>query len=307
MTHNNDPYRVLGIAPHLTWEEKKSAYRIALRRSHPDTGGSPEAFAAVQKAWETISKEPTEPTGSSRVPPNTASSSWMPQAPTPGTPQGVGIRSYGHPGGWFRERYSQEIREWVGRGAEPANIFDPALVARAPAEIQHTLAAAIAEEQTSQYLAGLGPGNAVWHDVLVSGNREHGAEKIDHVVLVGNLLWAIHSEDWGGLVSLAGREIVSERIARGEKPVKNLVSMAKKLQKSLGVVFSGCVLVVTESQLAEPRVVVTDRGRLPCYLIANTHLVDFLQEKVTPHASSTLAGDDMFLVRERLSAGIRFV
>jgi hypothetical protein len=169
------------------------------------------------------------------------------------------------------------------------------------------LAAAIAEEETSKHLSALGPGNAVWHDVLVSGDREHGAQKIDHVVLVGNLLWAIHSEDWGAPVSLAGREIVSEGIARGEKPVKNLVSMAKKLQKSLGVVFSGCVVVVAKSQLETPCVVVTNRGRLPCYLVADTHLVDFLQEQGTIPTSTTLVGDEMFLVRERLNAGIRFV
>jgi len=307
MKKDNDPYRVLGIPPHATWEEKKIAYRSALRLSHPDTGGSAEAFAAVQQAWEAISVEPSEPTGSSRIPPQGSPSSWLKKTETPATPQAAGARSHGHPGGWFRQRYAEEVREWVGLGATVENVFDPELVARAPAHIQHTLAAAIAEENTAVRLTGLGLGNTVWHDVVVSGDREKGASKIDHVVLAGNLLWALQSEDWGSSVSVQGGELASERIARGDRPAKNLRAMTKKLQKNLGVVFSGCVFVVAEEQLAKPRSVVSDRGRLPCYLVADTHVVDFLLDQDVTHTSRTLVGDDMFPIRERLQAGIRFV
>jgi hypothetical protein len=307
MKKDNDPYRVLGIPAHATWEEKKSAYRNALRLSHPDTGGSAEAFAAVQQAWEAISQEPSSPTGSSRLPPQSSPSSWMKKTETPATPQTVGARSYGHPGGWFRQRYAEEVREWVGLGAKLENVFDPDLVARAPSHIVHTLAAAIAEENTAVRLSGLGPGNTVWHDVVVSGDREQGVTKIDHVVLAGNLLWAIQSEDWGASVSVHGAELTSAQMARGDRPVKKLRAMTKKLQRNLGVVFSGCVFVVAENQLVQPRSVVSDRGRLPCYLIADTHVVDFLLEQSMTHTSRKLVGDDMFPVRERIQAGIRFV
>lgn len=302
-----DPYKILGVAPHASEEEKKAAYRVALRRSHPDTGGSAQEFAAVQRAWDMLSQEPTQPTGSSRVAPTTKSNSWMPSRDVPSSPGGSGARSYGHPGGWFREKYSEDIREWIGRGEDPGNIFAPGLVARAPRHIQHTLAAAVAEEKTAVALSALGPGNTVWHDVLVAGDRAHGAAKIDHVVVVGNLLWAIQSEDWAHSVHLERGELVGEGIDRGEKPAKNLLGMAKKLGKSLGVAFSGCIVVVPEKHLESPRQSVNNRGRVPCYLIADTHLVDFVGEQSLNAPSRSLVGDDMFPVRERLHAGIRFV
>lgn len=307
MSSEMDPYQVLGIAPHASEEEKKAAYRVALRRSHPDTGGSATEFASVQRAWEIVSQEPTQPTGSSRVPPRTKSNSWMSPQDVPASPTGSGARSFGHPGGWFREKYSEEIREWIGRGEDPGNIFDPELVARAPRHIQHTLAAAVAEEKTAVALSGLGPGNTVWHDVVVTGDRVQGATKIDHVAVAANLLWAIQSEDWAESVRLERGELVGGGIDKGEKPGKNLVGLAKKFGKNLGVAVSGCIVVVPEQHLESPRQSLDNRGRVPCYLVADTHLVDFLLEQSLNTTSRSLVGDDMFPVRERLHAGIRFV
>jgi len=231
----------------------------------------------------------------------------MPSSSTTASSETVGARSFGHPGGWFREKYSEEIREWIGRGSDPGNIFAPELVARAPQPIQHTLAAAIAEEKTAVALSALGAGNTIWHDVVVSGDRVHGASKIDHVVVAGNLLWAIQSEDWGSDVEVSRGEIVGAGIDAREKPAKNLVGMAKKLGKTLGVRFSGCIVVVEQRYLDHPRQEVSTRGRMPCYLIADTHLVDFLIDQTRTTPSRTLVGDDMFPVRERLHSGIRFV
>lgn len=307
MSSDIDPYRLLGVAPHASEEEKKAAYRVALRRSHPDTGGSAEKFAAVQRAWEILSREPTEPTGSSRVPPSTKSTGWMPTHDVPASPGGAGARSFGHPGGWFREKYSEEIREWIGRGEDPGNIFAPELVARAPRRIQHRLAAAVAEEKTAVLLSSMGPGNTVWHDVLVAGDRVQGATKIDHVVVCGNLLWAIQSEDWADSVRVQRGELVGGGIETGENPAKTIVGLAKKLGKNLNVQLSGCIVVVPEHHLDSPRQSVSTRGRLPCYLIADSHLVDFLWEQTLTTTSRTVTGDDMFPVRERLGAGIRFV
>ena len=307
MSSDIDPYRLLGISPHASENDKKSAYRNALRRSHPDTGGSAEEFAAVQRAWELISKEPTAPTGSSRVPPKTASSGWMPTPESPGSTAQVGARSYGHPGGWFREKYVAEIREWIGRGSDPGNVFAPELVERAPRHIQHTLAAALAEEKTAVALSALGPGNTIWHDVVVSGDRVHGAIKIDHVAVVGSLLWAIQSEDWASSVRVSRGELVGEGIGVRERPAKDLVAWTRKLGKNLGVRFSGCIVVVDDTYVESPRQEITTRGRMPCYLIAQTHVVDFLTEQSHTTPSRTLVGDDMFPVREKLQAGIRFV
>ena len=307
MSSDMDPYRLLGITPHASEDEKKTAYRSALRRSHPDTGGSAEEFAAVQRAWQLISDQPRLPTGSSRVPPKTSSPGWMATPEPPSSPAQVGAKSFGHPGGWFREKYATEIREWIGRGSDPGNVFAPELVERAPRHLQHTLAAALAEEKTAVVLSALGPGNAIWHDVLVSGDRALGAIKIDHVAVVGSLLWAIQSEDWASTVRVERGDLVGEGIGSRERPAKDLVSWTKKLGKNLGVRFSGCIVVVDETQLESPRQEISTRGRMPCYLIAQTHLVDFLHEQSQTAPSRTLVGDDMFPVREKLQAGIQFV
>ena len=49
-----DPYAVLGVAPSASDAEIHHAYRAAVRRSHPDAGGSSAAFEAVQEAYETL-------------------------------------------------------------------------------------------------------------------------------------------------------------------------------------------------------------------------------------------------------------
>ncbi|GIG19590.1 hypothetical protein Cch01nite_03140 [Cellulomonas chitinilytica] len=51
MTH----YELLGVASDASDDDLRRAYRAAVRRAHPDTGGSAEQFAAVQAAWEVLS------------------------------------------------------------------------------------------------------------------------------------------------------------------------------------------------------------------------------------------------------------
>jgi curved DNA-binding protein CbpA len=49
-----DPYAVLGVKPGATDAEIHAAYRTAVRRTHPDAGGSAAAFDAVQQAYELL-------------------------------------------------------------------------------------------------------------------------------------------------------------------------------------------------------------------------------------------------------------
>lgn len=50
-----DLYEVLGISRDATPEEIKAAYRRASKAAHPDMqGGSTEAFAKVQRAWDVL-------------------------------------------------------------------------------------------------------------------------------------------------------------------------------------------------------------------------------------------------------------
>lgn len=51
-------YDTLGVDPTADAAQLRSAYRHAARKTHPDTGGTTEAFHAVQIAWDTLS-DPT--------------------------------------------------------------------------------------------------------------------------------------------------------------------------------------------------------------------------------------------------------
>lgn len=54
MSAQPDPYTVLGITRLATDAEIHAAYRDAVRRTHPDAGGSAQAFEAVQEAFELL-------------------------------------------------------------------------------------------------------------------------------------------------------------------------------------------------------------------------------------------------------------
>jgi hypothetical protein len=302
----DDPFAVLGVSPDASEEEQKRAYRRALRHAHPDQGGSTEKFARVQAAWAAKDVPKPKPTGSSRVPRSTSPSSWMAEAPTPRSRSGVGAKSHGHPGGWFREKYGTDIREWLGRGEQPANIFDPALVARVPAPIRHTLHAAIAEEETAKVLASLGSSFEIWHDVVVKGSRDTLVTKIDHVVLGPSLLWALQSEDWGAAVHVAHGELVSEGMAPKERPGKDLAQMVKALSRSLGVRFSAMAYVLPDAHLEGSLEAVTTKGKIPMSAVRLSALPDLLAIDA-PRSRSSLVGDDIFPLRERLRQGISFV
>ena len=50
------PFRVLGLQPPITLVSVKAAYRRKAKETHPDLGGSTEAFVAVQNAYEAALK-----------------------------------------------------------------------------------------------------------------------------------------------------------------------------------------------------------------------------------------------------------
>lgn len=52
---------MLGVSRDASPEEIKAAYRSALKRHHPDAGGDPAKFRAVNEAWEEIQNPRPEP------------------------------------------------------------------------------------------------------------------------------------------------------------------------------------------------------------------------------------------------------
>ncbi|MDQ0559760.1 curved DNA-binding protein CbpA [Rhizobium mesoamericanum] len=49
-----NPYEILGVRRDATDDQVKAAYRRRAKATHPDSGGDPEAFSRVQKAYELL-------------------------------------------------------------------------------------------------------------------------------------------------------------------------------------------------------------------------------------------------------------
>ncbi len=300
------PYEVLGVSPSATADELRRAYRRRLRETHPDTGGDAVEFTAVQRAWERVGEAASRAAydrGESSDTESTAEGAgWS--APTHRTRADNSrprARSYGHPGGAAREAYLRLIREWAGRGAEPEDPYDPALVRRAPAEIRRALAEALAEEATARQVSALGMAYTVWHDVAPGG----GERKIDHVVLGPTGLYAICSEDFGVPVRVARGEVVPVGGPAAEQPVRSLVRAARELGRAARVKVTGVVIVVPDTALEEG-VAELDRMRKPAaFVVTRSRLPQLL--RTGPSGVDPIGGNELFDVRTRLQAAVRFV
>lgn len=296
------PYQVLGVASTATEDELRRAFRRALRHSHPDTGGDPARFAAVQRAWERIGtpakRAAYDAAGQPRHDPvSTARTAGPARADTRAR-----TRSHGHPGGWRRERFLTLMREWSGRGTEPADPYDPELVRSAPREIRRTLADALAEEATARSLNTLGIGFTVWHDV--AADPDWPAAKIDHVVLGPTGLVAMLSEDYGGPVKAKRGELIGEAVA-GERPLRELASRTKRLGRALRVKFTALIVVIPDADLTESVLELGTVRGIPALAVRQERIGHLLRTGVP--GSVAIGGTELFDVRTRLQDGIRFV
>lgn len=301
------PYEVLGVSASASQDDLRRAYRRLLRQTHPDTGGSAVRFHAVQIAWESVG-DPARRAAYDRGQdaPDVAADA-RPAGPAhPHTaPRRSGAspraRSYGHPGGRARERYLALMRQWSGRGLTLDDPYDPALVRSAPPEIRRMLAKALAEEETARMVSALGLGYTIWNAAAVPDSED----VIDHVVLGPAGLFAVRSEDWGGPVRLLKGEVAGDAVDRREQPVKTLARAARRLARSVGVRFTGQLIVVPDDALDEP-VELVGRGRHATTALVRRSLLPQLLR-------NGLAGDervsvsDVFEVRTRLQNGIRLV
>lgn len=272
-----------------------------LRETHPDTGGNANRFLAVQRAWERIGTPESRAIYDSGRTPDAGHEPFAPQGPRPRKDTRPLARSHGHPGGWRRERYLQLMREWVGRGVEIADPYDPALVRSSPRDIRHLLADALAEEQTARAVSQLGIAYTVWHDVA-TGNPE---DKIDHIVLGPTGLFAVLSEDWGAAVKVRKGEIIGEALLPGERPMHALEVRAKVIARAAKVRFSGLIIVVPDDAITEEYVKLgTSRGATE--LIVQRSFLTILLRSGIPGAERP-GGTEIFDVRTRLQSTVRFV
>ncbi|CAN5175586.1 hypothetical protein BH09ACT6_BH09ACT6_11850 [soil metagenome] len=301
-------YDVLGVSPTASEDELRRAYRQRLRETHPDTGGSAARFHAVQAAWARIG------TAADRAEYDAGTGTRFDQADDRGssrggrasgashqTPSTLKARSFGHPGGEERERFLRLMREWVGRGVQLTDPYDPALVRSAPREIRRWLAKAMAEEETARIVSTLGIGFTVWNNVEVGRTGEN----IDHVVLGPVGLFAIASHDWGSEVRLSKGELIGDAVGDTDEPLKTLGHSARVLSKSLGVRFTALVVVVPDDDLAVPFAQV-ERGRLAgAVVIRRSVLPQLLRSGVAGGERASV--ERIFELRSRLQDNIRFV
>jgi curved DNA-binding protein CbpA len=295
-----DAYEVLGVVSTATDDELRRAYRRRLRETHPDTGGVAAEFTAVQLAWEKVGTPAARADyDSGRTVPRTTFEA-QPAAPRRDTRPTA--RSYGHPGGWRRERYLTLIREWAGRGANLENPYDPVLVRSAPRDIRHILADALAEEASARELSHLGIAFTVWHDVATSGGPD---EKIDHIVLGPTGLFALLSEDWGGPVRVRKGELVGEQLDDGEHPFVSLARRAREVSRAARIRFDALVVVVPDDATDAGLMLAGRMRGVPTALVARSRLPELLREGIP--GTPPVGGSELFEIRSRLQAAVRFV
>lgn len=293
------PYEVLGVPAGASEEDLRRAYRRLLRETHPDTGGDTARFIAVQAAWDRVGTIDARSRYDRGRSPDDEPTTWAPAPRAEREHTRPKAASHGHPGGWRRERYLRLLGEWLGRGTSVPDPFDPVLVRRAPREIRHLLADAIAEEATARRLASLGIGYTVWHDVAAGSSEE----KIDHVVLGPTGLFGILSEDFGGPVQVRRGELTGDALA-GERPMHELAQRARWVARSARVRFTGLLLVLPDPDLDEPAESVgSSRGAEQVVLRASV-LLTALRDGLPD--SRAVGGSEIFDVRTRLQAAIRF-
>lgn len=297
---SSSPYEVLGVTASASHDELRRAFRKALRDTHPDTGGDPQRFTAVQLAWERVGTPEARAAYDAGRGRSAEHETFTAQPARPRRDSRPSTRSYGHPGGWRRETYLAQMREWVGRGVEIDDPYDPALVRNAPREIRHTLADALAEESTARTLSALGIGYTAWHDVS-TGDAER---KIDHVVLGPTGLFALLSEDFGGEVRVRRGELIGEAVA-GEKPMDALIARSKVLARAARVRFTGLAIVLPDSALDERMITLGSARGAATLAVRQEALAQLLRTGIA--GVEPIGGNELFDVRTRLQSAIRFV
>ena len=297
-------YEVLAVDPGVDEETLRRAYRLRLRQTHPDTGGDAAVFIQVQRAWELVGTPEARAAydrghgfGETAAP---EWSGWRP--PAARTDTRPRARSYGHPGGWRRERYLTLIREWAGRCVTVEDPYDPALVRSAPVGLRRLLADALAEEATARIVADLGMGYTVWHDVAAAGRDADPDAKIDHIVLGPSGLYGVLSEDFGGPVSIRRGEFVGDGVPG--TPIAELLGRMRVVSRAAGVRFSGAIVVLPDEDVLDPIVEIGKVRGVRVAVTSRSALSTVLRRGIT--GARDIGGNEVFDYRTRLQQTVRF-
>lgn len=299
-------YEVLGVDPKVDEEGLRKAYRLRLRKTHPDTGGDAALFVQVQRAWELVGTPDARAAydrghgfGENAAPAYTPdAASWRPPArPADTRPR---ARSYGQPGGWRRERYLTLMREWVGRGVGLPDPYDPALVRQAPHHLRRLLADALAEEATARIVADLGMGYTVWHDVWAGTSPD---DKLDHVVLGPSGLYGVLSEDFGGPVYIRRGELVGQPMTG--PPILGLIAGVRSVGRAARVRFGGAIVVLPDDDVLQPIQELGRQRSIPIVISSRSALSTVLRRGIT--GVRPVGGNEVFDMRTRLQHAVRHV
>ncbi|MCU1407790.1 MAG: hypothetical protein JWQ43_4093 [Glaciihabitans sp.] len=287
MVNRTDPYQVLGVSRSASTDDLRRAYRRALRRSHPDTGGTAVEFHSVQAAWLAVGTPEerarfdrathTASTRSARIP-TRGFSPWAAtrEDTTRRTRRSATRPSYGHPGGWWRSQYLSAVDEWATAQGRTVDPYAPETLAQIPAEVHERLNAALTEEATAAALAGLGTDFTVWHDVSTDVAGGNPNEKLDHVVLGPTGLFGLLSEARPGGVLIRGGDVTGDSFGWRERPIHTLAARARFFSESVGVRFTGVVMIVPDNAgIAVPTEVSRHRG-LSAVVVQLSDLAAFL-------------------------------
>lgn len=312
-------YEVLGVVATVDEEELRRAYRLQLRRTHPDTGGDATVFVQVQRAWELVGTPALRAAydrGHGFADAEVAWDGWrIPAARTDTRPRAKG---YGEAGGSRRRLYVAQVHAWAG--STVPDPYDPAFVRTVPRELRRLLANALAEEHTARTVADLGMGFTAWHDVAVppgeagaprpfgaprgaDGSPTASADTLDHIVLGPSGLYGLMSADFGEIARFRGGEIIGSGPA-SRAPITALVMQVHAVARAARVRFDGAILVLPDDDLAQATTPLgTIRGT--AVVVARRSALRPLLRTGVP-GSRTIGGTELFEVRTRIQQTVRF-
>lgn len=296
------PYEVLGVPVHAGEDELRRAYRLRLRHSHPDTGGTSAEFIRVKRAWELLGTPEARAAYDDAA--ARSSAAWAPRRARAAGSGGAAARrggdtrpagrSIGTPGGRRRALYLECAR---ALGVDEAAAYSPAFVGAAPREVRRLLADALAEEATAAVLERMGIGFTAWHSVTVGDDVA-----LDHVVMAPSGLIALASEDFGSPVRVRRGELIGGGVG-GRTPAADLLGCALAVARGTRARFGGALLILPDDAVPDPVTPLGPVRGVPTAVVRRSVLRSVLRRGVP--GARVVGGPEMLETRARLLSTLK--